>query len=102
MDENTPTDKTLKLFNYKNEDAIEEVVPEDDGIEWESEHPLFMTKLPDNIEENEGLVALQAMKYEDEETPEALAESYKEKGNECFRSCVILAQWKVDIVLTIS
>lgn len=78
-------EKTLKMFDIKNEDAVEEAVFEEDDIDWESEHPLFMTKLPDNPDENEGLVALKAMKY-GEETPEGLAESYKEKGNECFRS----------------
>lgn len=79
--------KTLKLYKYSpqdKEEKFEEVAPEEDDIEWESEHPLFMTKLPENIEENESLMALQGLKY-DEQTVEELAESLKEKGNECFR-----------------
>jgi len=79
--------KTLKLYKYSPNDkteTFEEVVPSDDENDWESEHPLFMTKLPDNIEDNETLMALQGLKY-GKQTVEELADDFKEKGNECFR-----------------
>lgn len=52
-----------------------------------NKHPLFMTSLPAD-DENEELAALQALAYEG--TPLENAQNFKEQGNECFKA----KQWK--------
>ncbi|KAJ3344307.1 hypothetical protein HDU93_000097 [Gonapodya sp. JEL0774] len=47
------------------------------------EHPFFMTKMPDNLEDNKYAKALQEMLYEG--TPDEIAANFKEQGNEAFR-----------------
>ncbi|XKL64033.1 hypothetical protein PGB90_004119 [Kerria lacca] len=61
--------------------------PED---KWEKEmekHPFFMTKSPEPGEELHPLIeGLQKLKYDEEEnSPEELANTYKESGNFCFK-----------------
>lgn len=46
-------------------------------------HPLFMKEIPTNIEDYPDLLALQNLFHDD--TPENLARSHKEKGNEHFK-----------------
>jgi hypothetical protein len=67
---------------------IEEVddTPETD---WESDSPLWMSKLPDDPESNDALMGLQVLKFE-EEIPEYRAEDYKERGNSLFRQFVTI------------
>ena len=48
-----------------------------------NETPFFMTKLPDNIEDNVKLQALQALLYDG--TPEENAANFKDQGNEAFK-----------------
>lgn len=47
------------------------------------EVPLFMTDLPDNLEENSALAALQALIFDG--TPEEVAKNFKDQGNEAFK-----------------
>jgi len=54
------------------------------GDDWESEHPLLMTKLPNDPESNPSLSALLQMVHEDG-TPEERAENWKEHGNDSFK-----------------
>ncbi|CEF67389.1 Tetratricopeptide repeat protein 4 [Strongyloides ratti] len=71
-------DKPKKEFNYD---------------EWEkeiSQHPAFMTKLPDdgNSEYNEYIEAIRALKYDVGDTPEEIildAEQHKTNGNKHFK-----------------
>jgi tetratricopeptide (TPR) repeat protein len=49
-----------------------------------NETPFFMTQLPDNMEDNIQLQALQALLYDG--TPEENATNFKEQGNEAFKS----------------
>lgn len=49
-----------------------------------NETPFFMTELPDNLEDNVKLQALQALLYDG--TPEENATNFKEQGNEAFKS----------------
>ncbi|CRG99965.1 conserved Plasmodium protein, unknown function [Plasmodium relictum] len=51
------------------------------------DHPLFMSELPKNIEENEDLEALYNLMISDE-NPLSLAKNYKEVGNDYFRDGV--------------
>ena len=57
---------------------------------WEKEleqHPLFMTKQPENDELPPVLEAMQQLKYgEDDNTKEELAQNYKEDGNRYFKA----------------
>lgn len=48
-----------------------------------NETPFFMTKLPENIEDNVKLQALQALLYDG--TPEENATNFKEQGNDAFK-----------------
>ena len=47
-------------------------------------HPIFWSKdhvcTPEEIEENEYLQQIQAMKYDDDDTPDEQAEAYKKDG----------------------
>uniref|UniRef100_A0A0K0DXT2 TPR_REGION domain-containing protein n=1 Tax=Strongyloides stercoralis TaxID=6248 RepID=A0A0K0DXT2_STRER len=71
-------DKPIKEFNYD---------------EWEkeiSQHPAFMTKLPEdgNSEYNEYIEAIRALKYDVGDTPEEVilnAEQHKKNGNKHFK-----------------
>jgi len=45
-------------------------------------HPLFLTELPKDIQDNNDLIALQQLAYEG--TPFEVAENFKNQGNECF------------------
>lgn len=49
-----------------------------------NETPFFMTKLPENMEDNVKLQALQALLYDG--TPEENATNFKDQGNEAFKS----------------
>ncbi|CRG96147.1 conserved Plasmodium protein, unknown function [Plasmodium gallinaceum] len=51
------------------------------------DHPLFMSELPKNIEENEDLEALYNLMISDE-NPISLAKNYKEVGNDYFKDGV--------------
>ena len=55
-----------------------------DGEDWK-EHPLFMTELPDDIENHKHLGAIQHVMY-DGETPDSLAKHFKNLGNDLFKS----------------
>jgi len=46
-------------------------------------HPLFMDKLPDDLEQDETLLAIQNLVYEG--TPKEVAENFKDQGNDCFK-----------------
>lgn len=48
-----------------------------------NETPFFMTKLPENMEDNVKLQALQALLYDG--TPEENASNFKDQGNEAFK-----------------
>lgn len=72
-----PSEQTMSII--KGQDFVE--IQLENETDWESEHPIFMTKLPD--EENPGLLALQDLKY-GESTPEEVADHCKDKGNEFF------------------
>jgi len=47
------------------------------------DHPLFMDKLPDDLEDDETLLAIQNLVYEG--TPREVAENFKDSGNDCFK-----------------
>lgn len=70
-----PSEESISII--KGQDFVE--IQLEDETDWESEHPIFMTKLPD--EENSGLLALQDLKYS-EGTPEEVADALKDQGNE--------------------
>lgn len=63
--------------------------------DWESECPLFMTKLPDNPADNPYLAALEAI-ANDEVDREYTAEELKARGNVCFQRCVFPACAQID------
>eukprot|EP00899_Mesostigma_viride_P029603 jgi/Mesvir1/9828/Mv19663-RA.1 len=44
-----------------------------------SQHAIFMDKIPDNIEDNPDLLAIQALMYDDD--PVEVAENFKRQGN---------------------
>ena len=77
-----PSEQTMSII--KGQDFVE--IQLENETDWESEHPIFMTKLPD--EENPGLLALQDLKY-GESTPEEVADHCKDKGNEFFAKYVL-------------
>lgn len=59
-----------------------------DYDEWCREiehHPAFMKNLPDGGEHNDTIAALQAMKYDEEDSPTDRALAAKEDGNRCFK-----------------
>ena len=56
--------------DYKPEKKLTDEEMED-NIKYLSNHPLFMTQIPDNIEDNEHLLAMQNIMYDDE--PENIA-----------------------------
>ncbi len=76
----------------KEEDEYWDSLPEKTNLPtWSMEeienHPFFMTTIPtdpEEIEKNPHLKALQSIIYDDE-SPEGLAESFKERGNEFFK-----------------
>jgi hypothetical protein len=51
-------------------------------LEEFDKHPLFMKEIPENIEDNKYLQALQAIKFEG--TPDKIALENLEKSKECF------------------
>ena len=54
-DDEEPLDESQKLTEEETRERMEEVM----------KHPLFMTELPENIEDNKQLEAIQAIKYDD-------------------------------------
>ena len=46
-------------------------------------HPLFIKDIPENLEDNPDLLALQSLLYDD--TPEEPATHFNKKGNEFFK-----------------
>lgn len=68
----------IKPQDFEELDFSKQLDPEND---WESEHPIFMTKIPE--ETNANLMALQDLKYGDS-TPEQVADYCKERGNEFY------------------
>jgi len=80
------------------------VTVDDEGVKWSEDkfgkykinervwtmneirdHPMFMEDVPSDISENPHLLALQNLIY-DGQTPEQLAEHFRQLGNEAFRS----------------
>lgn len=68
----------IKAADFEELDFSKQLDPDND---WESEHPVFMTKIPEEM--NSGLMALQDLKY-GQETPEEIADACKDRGNEYF------------------
>jgi len=68
----------IKSPDFEDLDFSKQLDPSND---WESEHPIFMTKLPEEM--NPGLMALQDLKY-GSGTPEEIADHCKDRGNEFF------------------
>ncbi len=76
----------------KEEDEYWDSLPEKTNLPtWSMEeienHPFFMTSIPQDqneIDKNPHLKALQSIIYDDE-SPEGLAESFKERGNEFYK-----------------
>jgi hypothetical protein len=60
--------------------------------DWESDCPLFMTKLPDDPSQNPYLSALEAI-ANDEVDREYTAEELKARGNVCFQRCVVVLRF---------
>lgn len=77
-----PSMSIIKEAFFEEPDFSAQLDPDND---WESEHPIFMTKLPE--EDNSALMALQDIKYGDC-TPEEVADSCKDRGNEFFKKYV--------------
>lgn len=80
-----PSQATVSIIKdpyFEEPDFSKQLDPDND---WESEHPIFMTKLPEEM--NAGLMALQDVKYGDS-TPEEVADSCKDRGNEFFKKYV--------------
>lgn len=72
----------IKAQDFEEQDFSKQLDPEND---WESEHPIFMTKLPEEM--NSQLMALQDLKYGGA-SPEDVADRCKEQGNEFFKKYV--------------
>lgn len=70
-------------YDLVHQAALSGIDQDDEPEEWE-QHPLFLQKMPENIDDNIHLQALQFMKW-DGETPDTLAVKMKDMGNECFR-----------------
>lgn len=79
-----PSMTIIKEQDFEEPDFSAQLDPDND---WESEHPIFMTKLPEEM--NEGLMALQDIKY-GESTPEEVADYCKDRGNEFFKKYVAI------------
>lgn len=74
--------KNISLIPQDHEYEIDISRKDEVESDWESEHPIFMTKIPNNL--NDGLLALQNIKYSGK-TPLEVAEQLKEEGNEYFK-----------------
>jgi len=59
-------------------------IDKNDDDEWKR-HPLFITELPDDIENDKYLGAIQHVMY-DGETPDSMAKHFKNLGNDLFQS----------------
>lgn len=80
-----PSAETISIIREQDFEEADFSKQLDADNDWESEHPIFMTKLPDDM--NEGLLALQDLKYNGE-TPEEVADYCKDRGNEFFAKYV--------------
>ena len=68
----------MDIFDFPDDYKPEKPLTDaemDDITNYLKNHPLFMKQLPENIEENEHLVALQSMKEGEEEDPNIVAEN---------------------------
>lgn len=73
---------------YEKQPFTEERLKEE--IDYFQNHPLFMTKLPENIEGNEQVSAIQHLLYDD--TPENLANHFNAKANKIVTDKIMKGQ----------